>query len=282
MELEISLVIEIWTLDIPNTRIYFRQHTRLPHHMVPQIDFLPATYHVQRQREHKTLWRRMFVFFFLVLAVLGTWQQRDLRRKLEARRDLLQSKAEGLLQPVKEQSRLEERLQELETRALLLTTLELRVPMTRVLAAITSSLPEMVSLNDCQAETALKETSPLRSGQMPPLPVANKDKKPSPIEADLAELRNAARLSATMLTLSGIAPDDLTISQYLVALRETGLFERVTLSFTGQHLVREENWRKFEVRLQVKNSETLLDHSPAAAHRITKETRSRETSGASR
>lgn len=250
--------------------------------MVPQIDFLPATYHVQRQREHKTLWRRMFVFFFLVLAMLGTWQQRDLRRKLEARRDELQSMAEGLLQPVKAQSKLEQQLKDLEARALLLTTLELRVPMTRVLTAITSSLPELVSLNDCQAETGLKETSNARLGTLPPLPVANKDQKPSPFESDLTELRNATKLSATMLTLSGIAPDDLTISQYLVALRETDLFERVTLSFTGQHAVREETWRKFEVRLQVKNPEALLDHTPAVVRRITKESRFRETQGASR
>ena len=250
--------------------------------MVPQIDFLPATYHVQRQREHKTLWRRMMVFFFLTIAALGTWQQRDLRRKLETRRDELQSKAEGLLQPVKAQSKLEQQLKELETRALLLTTLELRVPMTRVLTAITNSLPELVSLNDCQAETGLKETSNARSGTLPPLLVANKDKKPSPFEADLAELRNATNLSATMLTLNGIAPDDLTISQYLVALRETNLFERVTLSFTGQHTVREETWRKFEVRLQVKNAEALLDHTPTGVRRITKDARPRETKGASR
>ncbi len=249
--------------------------------MVPQIDFLPATYHVQRQREHKTLWRRMFVFFFLVIAVVGTWQQRQLRHKLEARRDELQSKAEGLLQPVKAQSKLEQQLKELETRALLLTTLELRVPMTRVLTAITNSLPELVSLNDCQADTALKETSNARSGTLPP-PVVSKEKKLSPFESDLTELRNATNLSATMLTLSGIAPDDLTISQYLVALRETELFERVTLSFTGQHPVREETWRKFEVRLQVKNPEALLDREPAAVRRISKESRSRETKGAAR
>ena len=121
-----------------------------------------------------------------------------------------------------------------------------------------------------------------RSGTLPPLPVANKDKTLNPFESDLNELRNSTKLSATMLTLSGIAPDDLSISQYLVALRETDLFERVTLSFTGQHTVREETWRKFEVRLQVKNPEALLDHTPTAIRRVTKESRSHETKGASR
>lgn len=82
--------------------------------------------------------------------------------------------------------------------------------------------------------------------------------------------------------VSCVPADGLTISQYLVALRETDLFERVTLSFTGQHTVREETWRKFEVRLQVKNPEALLDHAPATVRRITKESRSRETAGASR
>lgn len=90
--------------DIPN------QKSKIDHPMVPQIDFLPATYHVHHQREHKTLWRRMFVFFFLVIAVLGTWQQRQIRQKLEARQAELQSKAEGLLQPIKAQSKLEQQL----------------------------------------------------------------------------------------------------------------------------------------------------------------------------
>lgn len=248
--------------------------------MVPQIDFLPATYHVQRQREHKTLWRRMMVFFFLTLAMLGTWLQRDLRRKLESRRDELQAMADGLLQSVQAQSKLEQQLKELETRALLLTTLELRVPMTRVLTAITSSLPEMVSLSDCQAETGLKETPNTRSAASSTPPIVNQEKPASPFESDLTELRNATKLSATMLTLSGIAPDDLTISQYLVALRESNLFDRVTLSFTGQHPVREEVWRKFEVRVQVKSPEALLERTSA---RLTaKQSQTRELQGASR
>lgn len=252
--------------------------------MVPQIDFLPASYHVQRQREHKTLWRRMMVFFFLALAAVGTCQQREIRRKLENRRDELQSMAEGLLQPVKAQSTLEQQLSDLETRALLLTTLELRVPMTRVLNAITTTLPELASLNECNAESGQKENSNLRTsvGPAPPQPAAAIKTPKSPFESDLTALRDASGVSAMMLTLTGIAPDDLTISQYLFALRETGLFERVTLSFTGQHAVREETWRKFEVRLQLKHPETLLDRSPTAARRVSRGIRSSETKGTSR
>lgn len=256
--------------------------------MVPQIDFLPASYHVQRQREHKTLWRRMMVFFFLALAALGTCQQREIRRKLEIRRDELQSTADGLLQSVKAQSKLEQQLGELETRALLLTTLELRVPMTRVLNAITTSLPELASLNECNAESGQKENANLRNTvgsaptPTPPPPTAVNKTPKSPFESDLTALRDASSVSATMLTVTGIAPDDLTISQYLVALRETGLFERVTLSFTGQHSVREETWRKFEVRLQLKHPDALLDRGPTATRRVTKGTRSSETNGASR
>ncbi len=71
-----------------------------------------------------------------------------------------------------------------------------------------------------------------------------------------------------MLTLSGIAPDDLAISKYLVALRETKLFERVTLAFTGQHQVRDENWRNFQIKLQVRQPATWLDRAPAANPRV--------------
>lgn len=234
--------------------------------MVPSIDFLPATYHLQRQREHKTIWRRMMVFFFLALAVLGTWQQRQFRHKLEMRREELQAKAQGLMQAVPVKSKVTQELKDLETKSLLLTTLELRVPMTRVFSAVTTSLPEMVSLNECQAETGLMESSGTALAAAIPAPVSKE--KPPPFEADLTELRNATSRSATMLTLSGIAPDDLAISEYLVALRGTKLFERVTLAFTGQHQVRGENWRNFQIKLQVKKPETWLDRAPAANPRV--------------
>jgi Tfp pilus assembly protein PilN len=234
--------------------------------MVPSIDFLPATYHLQRQREHKTLWRRMMVFFFLALAVLGTWQQRQIRRKLELRRDELQTKAQGLMQAVPVKSKVTQELNSLETKSLLLTTLELRVPMTRMLAAVTKSLPELVSLNECHAEAGLMESS----GPSVPavIPAQISKEKPPPFEADLTELRNASSRTAMMVTLSGIAPDDLAISAYLVALRETELFERVTLAFTGQHLVRGENWRNFQIRLQVRNPEAWLDRAAAENSRV--------------
>ncbi|MBC7816302.1 MAG: hypothetical protein IAG10_05360 [Planctomycetaceae bacterium] len=234
--------------------------------MVPSIDFLPATYHLQRQREQKTLWRRMMVFFFLALAVLGTWQQRQIRRKLETRRDELQARAQGLMQALPAKSKLTQDLKDLETKSQLLTTLELRVPMTRVLSAVTKSLPELVSLNECQAEAGLMETSGPAILAVNPAVISKE--KPPPFEADLTELRNVTSRSTTMLTLSGIAPDDLAISAYLVALRDTKLFERVTLAFTGQHRVRDENWRNFQIRLQVKHPETWLDRVTTTNQRV--------------
>jgi len=67
-----------------------------------------------------------------------------------------------------------------------------------------------------------------------------------------------------------------------VALSETELFERATLSFTGPQPVREELRQKFEVRLQGKNPEALLDLEPAAVRRISKESRARNTKEAVR
>ena len=229
--------------------------------MVPQIDFLPATYHVQRQREHKTLWRRMTVLFFLTLAVLGTWQQRTLRTKLESRRDELRARAEGLLQSLPVEAKLDQQLRELETQAQLLTTLEFRIPTTRLVAALTNSLPEFVSLSECQAEAGLIEGAVVANAPLA-TPSANKE-KPPPFEADLTELKNASSRTTTMLTLTGFAPDDSAISRYLVQLKETGLFERVTLAYSGQHRVRDEALRTFQVRLQVKSTATLLDSLPS-------------------
>jgi hypothetical protein len=227
--------------------------------MVPQIDFLPASYHQQRQREHKTAWRRMLLLFFLAIAVLGVVQQRRIRQKLEARRDELQTKAEGLRSAVPDQTQLNRRLKELETRTLLLTSLQLRVPMTQTLAAITGSLPEMVSLNDLQAEVGTIESTTQRPATLES-PAANKGQL-QPFEEDLAALQRANAQAGVLVMLSGIAPDDLAISQYLITLRESELFERITLVYSGPHTVREEQWRSFQIRLQVKHPLSWLERS---------------------
>jgi len=99
----------------------------------------------------------------------------------------------SMLQSVKTQSKLTQWLKEWETRALLLTTLELRLPMTRVLSVITKSLPGLVSLNNCQADTRLKETSNVRSDTLPLL-VGSEEKKLFPFNSDLTELPDAANL----------------------------------------------------------------------------------------
>ena len=236
--------------------------------MVPQIDLLPATYHVRRQREHKTLWRRMMVLFFLTLAVLGTWQQRKLRTKLESRRDELRARAEGLQQLLPVESKLDQQLRELEAQTKLLTSLEFRIPTTRLLAGLTKSMPEFVSLSECLAEIGLIEV-PASANVPSAVTNANKEKLP-PIEADLTELTTAISRSTTMLTLTGFAPDDSAISRYLVQLKETGLFERVTLAYSGQLRVRDESLRSFQVRLQVKNMTTLFDSRPSTDQRVTK------------
>ena len=237
--------------------------------MVPQIDFLPATYHVRRQREHKTLWRRTMVLFFLALAVLGTWQQRKLRTKLESRRDELRARSEGLQQLLPIDSNLDQQLRELETRAQLFTSLEFRIPTTRLLAGLTNSMPEFVSLSECLAEIGLIEV-PASANAPSAVANANKEKLP-PIEADLKELTTAISRTTTMLTLTGFAPDDSAISRYLVQLKETGLFERVTLAYSGQLRVRDESLRTFQVRLQVRNMTTLFDSKPSTDQRVTKE-----------
>jgi len=43
------------------------------------------------------------------------------------------------------------------------------------------------------------------------------------------------------------------------------LFERVTLAYSGQHRVRDESLRTFQVRLQVKSPATLLDSLSSTA-----------------
>ena len=79
---------------------------------------------------------------------------------------------------------------------------------------------------------------------------------------DLESLLKRTEETAQFLSLSGMAPDDGAIAQYLGALQESGLFSDVTLEFTDQHAVSDQFVRKFGVRLRLNKLEPWKARKP--------------------
>ena len=65
-----------------------------------------------------------------------------------------------------------------------------------------------------------------------------------------------------MISIRGSAADDLEVSQFLNALHQNNLFERVQLLFTDQHVRKDRTMRSFAIRLRTQPVAGRLNHRP--------------------
>lgn len=219
--------------------------------MLPEIDFLPKSYRQVQATRRRTAWRSSVAIAFLGLALLGTFAQYRIRKSLETSRDQLKSHADEMTAKLDSDDTLYRKIRDLDAQANLLTRLRVRVASTKVLADVTSTLPEFVSLAEFRFTT---ETSGPKASEKPARGKPNQTVAPvlTSHALDLARIDDLDQRSMYAVSLRGMAPDDAAVSAYLAALKQTGTFDQVQLLFTERQLVRDMELRSFGVRLRVR------------------------------
>ena len=234
--------------------------------MVHDIDFLPDSYRQQQERRQRRHWRQGVFAIALVLIGIGTLGRYQTRTRLEVTRDRLRKHANQMSTQLQSTASLQREIERQRALANLRAYLSVRVPPTRLLAEVTNCLPEFVSLTDYRLFAETQTSSAIHS------PRARRAKSIEQSEAgilpetqDLKQLQESAKESALLVTLEGIAPDDVSLSKYLAALEQSGIFQEVQLLFTNQHVDQDHELRSFGIRLQVRRPATNRD----ATNRIT-------------
>jgi Tfp pilus assembly protein PilN len=248
--------------------------------IVQSIDFLPTSYHRTKQQHQKTVWRRALLVVFLALIVTGTLRQFYVQSALKQDRDRIAKQANGMLSQLEDPQGIQKRIEFLTTQADLRAELQLQAAPTRVLHAVTSSLPPFVTVTEYHATyETLQERVNRRNAIPPASPVPSGDEQEAayPEQTDLKELRTQRNTTVLTVSLKGIAPNELAVSKYLAALEQTGLFEEVKPIVSEPFTYRTHLLRSFTFRLQVARpgrhlgkptSETNDSPSPVSGGRI--------------
>ncbi|MBI5761573.1 MAG: hypothetical protein HZA46_23935 [Planctomycetales bacterium] len=233
--------------------------------MIPEIDFLPETYKVNRERRKRKQWRLVAMAVALVLIAVGSIRQRQICGSLTDIRNRMLSNAERMTSQVKGAPELTDELNRLDAQANVVTFLRSKLPPSRVLLVVSNSLPEHVTLTQCRASVELLPKKPGAVTGRRENSASPTDPKPAeklPAQKDLETLLKRTEETAQFLSLSGMAPDDGAIAQYLGALQESGLFSDVTLEFTNEHAVSDQSVRKFGARLRLNKVEPWKVRKP--------------------
>jgi Tfp pilus assembly protein PilN len=218
--------------------------------MIPKIDFLPGSYHQRRQSHQKTLWRRALLAVFLGLIVIGSLGLTQTNSELRGQRDALLGNARAMHAKLGDRGLLKREISRLDAEANVVTLLRINAAPTRVLAVVTESLPRFVTLTELRL-TREKTSSGGHSSTA--RDAAADSASLFPAERDLARLRDAAAETAVVVSLKGVAPDDIAISILLAALHSTGLFHDAQLLYTDQESVGEFTLRSFAIRLRLRS-----------------------------
>ena len=208
-----------------------------------QINFLPASY--QQECAARAARRRQSLLLALLFVGIGlgvaqTWRYRSqLERQHETMLELLASTKTQM----SEVSKLE------SARAILLRQLqihrELNQPVTyaQTVGTLGSLIPEGMTLRRLTMQNDKVTTT------RPPRPEevnrAKASGSPNP-NAPVTDSYWAVRIE-----MSGIAPSDVEIANFIGTLAGSRLFQNVKLSYSRQGLVRQIACREFEIRMEV-------------------------------
>ena len=219
----------------------------MPAVAVTTVDFLPADFRAERRRRRVRRGRGLIATAFLLLLLLGLAGNHVQRARLRADLDRLRPQAANVADLRKSLGQLTQKIQQLDVQADVRSRLRFRPAPTRLLASVTSAMPDRLTLQELEIREerpVATYTAPTRKGR------DDKTEKP-PEQVDLERL--LADQTRQILTLRGFAPDDATVSQYLVNLRETRTFDDVTLLFTDRHDRDGAEVRAFSVQVRVRS-----------------------------
>lgn len=233
---------------------------------VQDVDFLPVTYRLTRLKKRQTIWRRSSLVVFIGLIAAGGLGQIELRRQLVKNRDTLRADADRVRLQLGNPDDLRGKINRLRAEADLLTYLRIRVPPTRLLAGVSNALPPYVTLTEFDLRC---ELPPIVAPVGPPNSDAAKSSTRLPREKDLDELQKMAAGTKLCVNVSGTAPDDNAIAEFLKALDRSGNFVEVTLLFTDLLVIDDSNFRRFGIRLLVKPPEFTTEPPAATTAALT-------------
>ncbi len=135
-----------------------------------------------------------------------------------------------------------------------------KVPRSVILAELTNIMPSTLSLLEFDMQTKVLKTAPRPKTAIQREAQKNRSQRDKLAKPDEPQVKP----TELTLTLVGVAPTDLEVSQFLASMNEHILFENIYLQYSEDTSVQDQQMRKFELEL------TLNQNIPP--HRLSAET----------
>jgi Tfp pilus assembly protein PilN len=234
--------------------------------MAKNMSFLPEDY-LKSRLERRTNIICITLFVVILVGTVGAFLVKK-RQLAEA-----ESQHRRARQQIEDAARRIEQLEELKAReaqmmrkAKLTSMLIERVPRSVILAELINNMPTALSLTELELDTRIVR-------DMTPRPKTAMDRAKDAARARLAADIEEPEIPPTQVTmaLSGIAPTDVQVAQFITSLNRHEMFTEVNLLVTESTLVEEQTMRRFRIELVVNQDIDITTVEPTLVKRELKQ-----------
>ena len=210
--------------------------------MASNQSFLPEDY-LRKKVAYRTNLIFISLFAVVLVVVVTTWFVSD-RQTKQVRDDLtaVNRSLEEKRSQLEQLESLNQRKQQMKRKANVTGTLRDRVPKSSVFAELINTMPATLSLTDLELDTKVLQDAPAPKTAMQ----RERLRQQATGQEELAVVPTAVELS-----LSGLAPTDVEVSQYIGSLNAQPMFDDVTLEFVESMTVDDIEMRKFKIALRL-------------------------------
>ncbi|MBI1369397.1 MAG: hypothetical protein GC162_12180 [Planctomycetes bacterium] len=216
-----------------------------------KLSFLPEDY-VERRIERRTNIICLSLFAVVLAGVVGAYLVTNRHRAdVRKQREVINASYTDAAKRLEQLDELHQRKEQMLRKAQITSMLIEPVPRTFLLADLINRMPKSLSLFDLQmASKVVKPVSPVATksalsqrhkgglgGYNSNAPDKDKDKKDEePVPEYIVNV-----------TISGVAPTDVQVAQYLASLQQSALMSDVNLVYSEEIKIDEASMRKFRI-----------------------------------
>ncbi len=225
------------------------------------MNFLPEDYLEKRaQRRTNAL---CFVLFLIVMGAIVAaffWTDRQ-RTDVRELRQQVDAQFEEAAKRLEQLDQLQQRKKVMTQKARVTAGLLERVPRSLILSEITNRMPASIGLLDLKLET--KEVKDTGAKAKTALDKAKQKMEGKGGDGQMEEVRQ----TEVMLRLTGVAPTDVEVSQFMSALGQSPLFDPPQIEFSQEEKISGQPLRKFKVAMELNQDVDLKRFEPTMVKR---------------
>jgi hypothetical protein len=220
--------------------------------------FLPEDY-LARKMARRSNFVCLILFALVLTGVLGTYfvKYNQQREAIKLHGDAY-AKVEEKAREIDQYTELNARRKEITLKAAVTSSLRDPIKKSNLMVELINHMPPSLSLLDMELDTNKLKTAPRPTTALQKRQANTKDKKKQ--EDAVPEIEITP--TEVIIKLTGLAPTDVEVSEYMKALSNHILFRNVHLQYAEAYKFEDAEMRRFLIELKLQEGVTMSDLEP--------------------